>query len=489
MIVYADREEVVSTNAFLRQVQRLSGTDRLIRFGQWESAAIDALCPEADDIVDPLTAPLPDRLHIRPAEGFAYYALYPEQYREAALRFVRKKQPHACVVIGIRTIGTTLSTVVAEALPCPVWRFTVRPRGHPFDRYLCLSERLQTEIRRRSAEWFLVVDEGPGLSGSSFISVAEKLSSLGIPDDRIVLFPGHEPDAANFRSQRARERWPKHPRYVEPFDAARIVPEGARDLSGGAWRELLGCDVAVQGQHERRKYLHSGALWKFAGLGHYGADKLERARKLEEFVPPTQGLHCGFMLTEWVDGQPATGLDESLLDAMARYLAAIRERFPAGDLDYSRLVEMIRVNTGLECEEPDFSATTVAVDGRMLPHEWIRAPHGWVKTDGLDHHNDHFFPGCQDIAWDIAGAAAEFGFDAEILADRYTRLVPDNTLKKRLPFYSTAYLAYRIGYCTLAAETLGETPDGTRFRQLTRTYEKLIIRPACSPPSRQCHRN
>lgn len=470
MIIYADREEVVNTRAFLQQIQRLSGTDRLIRFGQWESAAIDALCPDVDDIVNPLTTPLPEHLRIRPPEGFAYYALYPEQYRDAVVRFVREKQPHACVVIGLRTIGTTLSTVVAESLACPSWRCTVRPRGHPFDRHLCLSDRLEQELRRRLSEWFLIVDEGPGLSGSSFVSVAEKLSSLGIPDDRIVFFPGHEPNSGDFRSQRARERWPKHPRYVESFDPSRIIPDGARDLSGGAWRELLDCDVAVQAQHERRKYLQGGMLWKFSGLGHYGLEKLDRAAELKEFVPPPNGLDNGFLLAEWVDGEPATAIDESLLEAMARYLAALSDRFPAGDPDYIRLVEMIRVNTGIEREVPDYTARTVALDGRMLPHEWIRAPYGWVKTDGLDHHNDHFFPGCQDIAWDIAGAAAEFGFDPDVLAERYTRLLPDPTLKKRLPFYSTAYLAYRIGYSTLAAETLGDTLDGRRFRRLVSTY-------------------
>lgn len=474
MIVYADRDEVVSTRAFRREIERLSGTERLIRFGQWESAAIDALCPEADDLVDPLNAPLPDTLRIRPAEGFAYYALYPEQYRDAAMRFSREKNPHACVVIGIRTIGTTLSTVVADALPCPARRFTVRPHGHPFERHLCLSERLENEIRRRASDWFLVVDEGPGLSGSSFNSVAEKLNSLGIPDQRIVLFPSHEPDPADFRSEQARRRWQKHPRYVERFDPHCIVPPGARDLSAGQWREVTGVDVAVQGQHERRKYLHDGILWKFSGLGHYGLAKLDRARELKEFVPVARGLDNGFLLMDWVDGEPATLLDDSLLDAMARYLTVLAERFPVGSPDYPGLVEMIRVNTGLECQPPDADSRTVAVDGRMLPHEWIRAPYGWVKTDSLDHHDDHFFPGCQDIAWDIAGAAVEFGFDAAVLAGRYLRLTSDSTLAARLPFYTTAYLAYRVGYCTLAAETLGDTADGRRFRQLIEKYTSLL---------------
>ena len=86
-------------------------------------------------------------------------------------------------------------TVVAETVHA-TWRFTVRPRGHPFHRELHLSESLENAIRRHAESWFLIVDEGPGLSGSSFVSVALKLERLGIPSDRIVLFPSHDPHAS-----------------------------------------------------------------------------------------------------------------------------------------------------------------------------------------------------------------------------------------------------------------------------------------------------
>ena len=155
---------------------------------------------------------------------------------------------------------------------------------------------------------------------------------------------------------------------------------------------------------------------------------------------------------------------------MARYLAVLSEKFPAGPADCGALVEMIRVNTGQEVDPPDVEGHNIACDGRMLPHEWIAGPAGWLKTDALDHHNDHFFPGCQDIAWDIAGAAVEFGFDPAVLARRVTRLRPDDSLLERLPFYTSAYLAYRIGYCTLAVETLGDAPDADRFRRLLDRY-------------------
>ncbi|MBZ5585043.1 MAG: hypothetical protein LAQ30_23105, partial [Acidobacteriia bacterium] len=35
----------------------------------------------------------------------------------------------------------------------------------------------------------------------------------------------------------------------------------------------------------------------------------------------------------------------------------------------------------------------IALDGRMLRHEWLETARGYMKADALDHHDDHFFPG------------------------------------------------------------------------------------------------
>ncbi len=59
----------------------------------------------------------------------------------------------------------------------------------------------------------------------------------------------------------------------------------------------------------------------------------------------------------------------------------------------------------------------------MLPHEWIRTASGFLKTDAVDHQDDLFFPGCQDIAWDIAGAIVEFGIPREALVSEYLRTI------------------------------------------------------------------
>jgi hypothetical protein len=93
-------------------------------------------------------------------------------------------------------------------------------------------------------------------------------------------------------------------------------------------------------------------------------------------------------------------------------------------------------------------APCCAIDGRMQAHEWLRTAHGFVKRDHCDHHADHFLPGPQNIGWDIAGAAIELDIDLPGVA---------------LPFYRTAYAAFRLGYAAMAAEALGDSPDGKRF--------------------------
>jgi hypothetical protein len=473
--------------------------------------------------------PLPNPVELRLPEGYAYYALYPESYLSAAERFFHDRRPDRAVCIGVRSIGTSLSSVVSAALEargCEVRSLTLRPRGHPFDRSLSLSPLLEEALRRTAGAHFLIIDEGPGLSGSSFACIARKLSGLGIADDRIVFFPSWEGDETKFLSEAARACWPRHRKYTVSFEEIwtaprRLIssfPEGRLlDLSGGNWRALFYSGPSesppVQPQHERRKYLSfepavfpsepfrfwektaagPAPLWmKFAGLGRYGRLKRLQAERLAEagFAPAVLGLENGFLITRFVAGAPLSGrpIDSRLLDTMARYLAFRNETLPgARSVSFDAMTEMIRVNTreGLGEEWADSLAPLesfrtifdgqppIAIDGRMLPQEWLRTGGGDFKTDGIDHHDDHFFPGCQEIAWDLAGTSVEFALDRAAVAafiDRYRSHNDDKDLLRRLPFYTVAYLAYRLGYAALAAGTLGPAPEGEKFKALGGNY-------------------
>ncbi|HWQ34162.1 MAG TPA: hypothetical protein VNQ79_15030 [Blastocatellia bacterium] len=265
MLVYRSAQRTVCTASLLAELNRglkllaqrgcadhELATELLIEFGELEAGVADALCPELDsddqrlrvlrqtslllghvlnlswehrtDEIRPWQRSLesaldelprlalPDSVRLSMPEGYAYYGLYPETYLAAAERFLHSVHPQRAVVIGIRSIGTSLSAVVAAALAAggvEMESFTVRPRGHPFDRRLLTDAALAARWQRRREAHFLIVDEGPGLSGSSFACVAQKLSEPGVRDEQIALFPGWEPDGRQFVSTAARARWPR----------------------------------------------------------------------------------------------------------------------------------------------------------------------------------------------------------------------------------------------------------------------------------------
>jgi len=237
---------------------------------------------------------LPRTIAMRVSEGYAYYALFPETYARSAERFWSATRPSRVAVIGIRSIGTSLSAVVVQFLRargCETWSCTVRPRGHPFDRRLVLAADIEAAWRDQAARGavFAIVDEGPGLSGSSFASVARAVRAVGVSEDQIVLFPGWDPDPERLKSDTAREAWRTHPRWWTDAHETRVRPEAVFDISapvvdfsGGAWRSMFLCDreawPAVQPQHERWKVAsRPGSLCS----GSPGSDVSARPRAIE----------------------------------------------------------------------------------------------------------------------------------------------------------------------------------------------------------------
>jgi len=78
---------------------------------------------------------VPELLAVPIPEGFCYYALHPLDYID--LLNENPLSAPAAAVVGIRSIGATLSAVVRawfELRGIPADRITVRPSGHPFDR-------------------------------------------------------------------------------------------------------------------------------------------------------------------------------------------------------------------------------------------------------------------------------------------------------------------------------------------------------------------
>ena len=562
MIVYREQRHSVMTRPLLHQIQqqldslrRLTHPSRdaivcaLIDAGEWASAVADACAPERDG-VDPAAASclsivvniasaadaawtgtrsaidaaleraaiaaeqctalnLPPRVTRRVSEGFAYYALGPELYAEAARVWAARARPQLVWCVGLRTIGVTLAATVSAALQndgIPTHAISLRPRGHPFDRQPAIDRDLARTLTSSLDAWWLVIDEGPGISGSSIAGTARALAACGVPSARIVLMPGHMPEV-NRLAESARPEWERHAVHAADYDstwlaAGRLAKAwGASelaDIAGGAWRQVTQLRVqepATHPHHERRKYVayREGrtTLLKFAGYGRYGRHVTARATSAAEqgWSPAPVAARDGWIEYEWIeDAFGVQSPSSTELVAVAHYLGFLaRTRTHTALGDHDALVHMAVTNTRVLCGA-DAAATVDAlgrvevvapiyVDGRMRPHEWVRRNGVLLKTDGVEHGDDHFFPGPCDIAWDVAGAVEEWqlGRDAAaFLVDRYVNASNDRSLPMRLPFYRAAYLAFRGAYTVFCRDQLEGTPEALRFNIEHERYRRQL---------------
>ena len=261
---------------------------------------------------------------------------------------------------------------------------------------------------------------------------------------------------------------PVRPEAVARRFADLTGPATAEDLSAGAWRRdgpALPATPAVERMKVRLAGRAPGSggrfLARFAGLGATGTAKLVAARRLHAagFCPEPLALRSGFLLERWVEGAPLGPGERPPLDALARYLG-FRARLLADPEDGApptALAEMAAWNAGelagagLRDRVADALAgdgwaaglVPVRIDGRLHRWEWRRTLDGrLVKTDALDHAAGHDLVGCQDIAWDVAGAAVEFDL-AEPEAERLRRAV---TQASGRPVSAAAVAAFRLCY-------------------------------------------
>ncbi len=470
----------------------------------WESG-FDAAPGSASTVVAALKTlksldGLPVCLQIRRPEGFAHYAVYPEAFWHAA----RTPGPKPRRVVGIRSIGTSLAAAVAAALNAPA-PLTLRPMGHPFSRETRPGARVLAKLRQGAGETWAIVDEGPGLSGSSFTAVADRLAENGTPLDRLVLFPSHANPPGIMADEERRRFWSRVPRRVTSFETL-IGPAAGRrrglaawvgdvtgdpecglvDMAGGLWRGHRYRNEtewpAVDRQNERRKYLVESSrgsfLLKFTGLGEFGREKMARAETLAAAgftLEPVAWRH-GFLVEPWRrDAAPMLWPNQdrgAFLVHLARYLGFRTRAFPArqnAGASLASLYEMAKANgtevlgaAASHCLDPwnerlrelATASRPVAIDGKLQAHEWLVDGRGrWIKTDALDHCCGHDLIGCQDIAWDVAGAAVTF----ELSVEEAERLRRDVETEARQPchpglvaFFRTAYAAFQVGVLTLS---------------------------------------
>jgi hypothetical protein len=289
------------------------------------------------------------------------------------------------------------------------------------------------------------------------------------------------------------------------------APDGPlEEISGGAWRRLRYARESdwppVNAQGERRKFLlrAGGKTWllKFAGLGREGERKLERARALHAagFAPDAAGFRHGFLVEEWIGAarpHDRSGLDPArLAERVGRYLGFRARRFPAGpeqSASLAALRAMARHNAaeglgeewaslldlwtaGLEGFEPRMRR--VETDNRLHAWEWLASPDGrLLKADALDHHAAHDLVGCQDVAWDVAGAVAELdlGGDSGALRVAVEREAGRAVDPGLVALLTPCYLAFQLGACAMAAQ-LAAPDEAARLGAEFGRYAGLLRR-------------
>ena len=427
-------------------------------------------------------------------EGFAYYALHPLDFADLVAR-LNLSAPRA-LVVGIRSIGTTLSAVIAaqlRRLGISAERTTVRPAGHPYDRQCTLDWAQRRSVVRATEDQavFLICDEGPGRSGSSLLSVAEAVEREGAARENIFLLCSHEPDIAALCAPEAARRWSRY-RAAATGMTRRLPCEVGPPLSADIWRKRFvpAGDPwpAVWPQMERMKFLarDEGAVFKFEGHGRSGAAVRARNQALAEagFGADYLGQQLGFGKMRLLPSRAlqADDLSAEMLSYMAAYCAWRSREFSCSPVASDELEATARINFerefGFQPHELRLPVERPAVcDARMQPFEWLYTGKRWMKLDAATHGDDHFSPGPCDIAWDLAGIAVEWELEpsaCEFLLSEYLRATGDDATS-RFSAYELVYATSRMAWSKMAAASVSGPDEQCRLLRDYRRYRAQAL--------------
>jgi hypothetical protein len=468
-------------------------------------------------------------LVVKVPEGFQSYALYPEAYILSARRWMRKHQtitPKKVTIIGLRSIGTTLSAVIAVALRSRGWqteRCSVRPTGDPFHRTTSLDHPLNHR------PWVIIADEGPGLSGSSMASVAAAVVEAGGDAERLSFFPGHAGEPGAKATPEVRYWWETIPRFVTSPRSLRWEGNSLRqclalesfngpaqfeELSDGAWRAKAypdeSCWPPITRPFRSTKLRCSGSdgrsvIWKFVGFGPWIDDQTDgSSQPLSQSInranlgwtPAPVGTSHGYLAVPWIPGtplRPSDADDSRIIEHLGRYIVQVAGPPMRSDehlVATERLAQMLYSNT-IEAlaktaaqRTRDFFGPAQGLrncptygDGRMAPHKWLRAGDGRIwKTDGVLHHADHTVVGKQPVLWDVAATLIEWKLNARSAA-RLVGTIEQGGIRIDLgvlKFYCLSYAAFKLGQMAFCEQTESEPREKARISRARRDYQHAL---------------
>jgi hypothetical protein len=367
--------------------------------------------------------------------------------------------------------------------------------------------------------------------------VLDALAEAGVPETSVRVFPSHLTLGAR-ASERTRLRWERLHRHCVPFEAELLAggqtglvawtadltgPQTSlpEDIGGGLWRAHLFAERSrwppVCATRERRKYLLRADdrrfLARFGGLGGAGEACHARARLLAEagFSPPVLGLRHGFLVHPWMEGARPLSEDRrrisrpELLARVADYLTFRGQRFPAAANRGARPHELLAMTTANASEalgderarrlerfvpwldDLTRAARPVEVDARLHAWEWLVLSDGrLVKTDAVDHCEGHDPIGCQDPAWDLAGAVVELELEAVETEwmRRRVRIDGGPVEPEQLAFYLACYLGFQLGLHHLGWQASSDPAERPLLEAAAARYARRLDL-LCQPSTNQ----
>ena len=361
-------------------------------------------------------------------EGFAWYALDPKSHAMTAARWASAHAGGRVCVIGLLSIGTALSAVVADALrragSTVPQRLVLRPAGHPFRREATLPEDVT------GADAVIIVDEGPGLSGSSMAAAAGTLEAQGVAAERIFFFPGHGHGPGVEADEKIRRWWTPERCWVTSVPEEKALA-GHRLFGGFA---AIDADLTTLGALKRRRQQHMAdhglALTPVAlehGWLHLagGGTPLIRGDLNAAFITGTLAPYIARA------AQKAERPD-TCREAIARTAEALAA---AGESD---------AFAARAARETD--GRLLAGDGRLHPAEWLRTRESRIlKRNATGTELEHSWAGPQPVLWDVAGAIAEWEMGEEDEALLLARMEQHHGIAA--PPFALAF--HMAGYCCL----------------------------------------
>ena len=118
----------------------------------------------------------------------------------------------------------------------------------------------------------------------------------------------------------------------------------------------------------------------------------------------------------------------------------------------------------------------VETDNRLHAWEWLVLPDGrLLKCDAIDHHCGHDLGGCQDVAWDVVGAAVELHLPQAAgakLCARVERETGRPVDPRLVELFRPCYLAFQLGYYSMAADAARDPAETVRLQCAAARYAR-----------------